>query len=151
VESIDSVDLDAPAVPASDEGAATLGRLYWDEVRLATRCLVRLRARPGSIELCVLGRGPALLRLEPARLSSSGGSVTCSYEILGGALARRHGGFLRLSQIDRVVAVEVTGYAPRLLPRRSAGIAMHLYRLQERAHTAVSRRYLHRLRSRRVA
>lgn len=151
VESVASLDLDAPAVPVSDEGAATLGRLYWDEVHLMTRCLVRLRAGPGAIDLCILGRGPTLLRFEHARLSSSDGAVTCSYEILGGALARRRGGLLRLSQIDRVVAVEVTGYAPRLLPRRAGGIAMYLYRLQERAHAAVSLRYLARLRSRGAA
>jgi hypothetical protein len=149
VESAQSLDLAAPAVPSSPAGAAELGRLYWEEVRRATGGLIRLRAAESALELCVMGRGPALFRLGPAELHVDGSVVACSYEIRGGLLARDPGGRLRISQDDGVGAATVglVGFSPRLLPRGATRRFPRLaYALQARAHVAVSRRYLHNLR-----
>jgi hypothetical protein len=141
VESVQRAALAAPAVTVDEDGASRLGAGYWEEVRRASGGLVRPRACEGGVELRLLGHGPALLRLDAPRLTAGGGTATCSYRILGGALARRPGGTLDVAQAageEPELRIAVEGYVPRL--RLLYGP------LQRRFHLRVSRRYLSRLR-----
>jgi hypothetical protein len=140
VDSVQRVALASPAVTADEDGARRLGTGYWRAVQRASVGLVRPHVRDGAVELRLLGRVPVLLRLDAPRLAAAGGAVTCSYPIVGGALARRPGGTLSLSQTtgeELELRIAVEGYVPR---------RCLLYRtLQRRFHAHVSRRYLRRL------
>jgi len=124
----------------SDDGARKLGHGYWLEVQRATRGLVRCRESDRGVRLLPLGLRPALLALGPARVAVDRDRIRCSYDVLGGVLARRAGGSLTLAQtgLERAeVCIAVEGFFPRLgvLDRRFV----------RRFHASVSRRYLGRL------
>ena len=73
-------------------GAELLGRMYWREVERVTGRLVRARERKGSLELRLLGRGPALLRFGQPTLEATNTLARCRYPIEGGLLAQRPAG-----------------------------------------------------------
>ena len=129
------IRLTEPVVPATEEGARRLSRLYWDEVGRATRAVVRRREADGHVELLPpLGRR-ALLRLGPAELTVRDGVVAASHAIEGGFLSRGAGGSITFEQRDGILRCAVDGF------RASRWYS----RLQARIHVAISRRYFSRL------
>jgi hypothetical protein len=77
VESEQRAALGDLVVEFSAEGAERLGNAYWREVERFTGRLVRDRQRQGSLELCLLGRGPALLRFGAPLIEVTGTLVSC--------------------------------------------------------------------------
>jgi hypothetical protein len=150
VESTQRVLAGSLVVPGTTAGAARLGDLYWAEVVRFTRGLVRVRAAGASIELRVLGRGPALLRFGPPVIEVSDALTRCAYPIRGGGLARRAGGEIAFAQaagVEVELSSVIRGFFPTLAARpggpRWAGL---LYSHgQRRIHLAISRRYFRRL------
>jgi hypothetical protein len=129
--------LPGTVVPASTEGAAHLGEVYWRAVRSVTRGLVRPRERGTRVDLRVLG--VTLLAFERSEARVTDDEVACTFLISGGVLARLPGGDLTLAQEAAGPAIRstITGYSPRLAARWGA-----LYRhVQQRIHAATSRRY----------
>ena len=150
VESEQRVVLRAPVVEFSETGGEHLGRVYWREVERITGRLVRARERQGSIELRLLGRGPALLRFGAPRIEVTTTLVSCRYPIEGGLLARRPGGEIDFAQTGdgpTVLRSAIRGFFPSLAARSgSPGWTGALYnRVQSRIHVVVSRRYFARL------
>ena len=141
IESDERVQAARPVVEVSEAGARRLGDRYWREVTRASRGVVRSSEERDGVELRLLGRGPSLLKFAAAETVADEDQVSCRYAIRGGALARRAGGALTLSQTGRhepELRAAVTGFAPRL---RGA-----LYeQVQRRLHLAISRRYFRRL------
>ncbi|HYX75561.1 MAG TPA: hypothetical protein VE757_00170 [Gaiellaceae bacterium] len=135
-ESEQRIALRTPVVEFTRAGGESLGRAYWFSVQRATRSLVRPRCSSAGVELRLLGRGPALLRFGPTRIDAGPGRVECTYPIDGGLLTTRAAGEIEFVQTADVLGATVRGFFPRLLL---------LYRLQRRAHVAVSRRYFARL------
>jgi hypothetical protein len=136
-----------PVVAASEAGAQELGRTYWAVIRRASRGLLQPRERDGCVELR-LARGPVLFRLGPHELGTDG-EVTCRYGVRGGLLVRRPGGVLTLAQAGGGPA-ELRAQVAGVFPRLDAGSGRPrwigaLYGLQERAHVAISRRWLAQL------
>jgi len=130
-----------PVVEPSPRGAERLAASYWREVEATTRRLVRAAAVDGHIEVRLLGRGPALIRLGPPVVLADRASVTCTYPIVGGLLVGRPGGALALEQLigDPVVLRStLTEYVPSL-----AGTLY--FQMQARLHSLISRRYFVRL------
>jgi hypothetical protein len=150
IESDERVRAARPVVPATADGARSLGDRYWREVLHVTRGLVRVRRGSPGPELRLLGRGPRLLRFGPPETECEPDRVSCRFPILGGLLAQRPGGALELSQTGRdepELRAAVTGFVPRLglrpgFPRWSGALYDHV---QRRLHLAVSRRYFRRL------
>ena len=140
IDSVQRALIARPAVEASEDGARSLGRRYWLEVRRASRGLVRPRERDGRVELRVLAFPPRLLTFGEPRLTVETHAVACLYEITGGVLARRPGGTVSLAQSSAgrpELSVAVEGFSPRL------GV---LYGpVHRRFHVLVSRRYFRRL------
>lgn len=150
VESEQRVVLRAPVVEFSVPGGEHLGRLYWREVERITGRLVRARDRQGSIELRLLGRGPAVLRFGAPTIEATTALVFCRYPIEGGLLARRPGGEIVFAQTGAgpsVVRSAIRGFFPSLASRTgSPDWTGALYnRVQSRIHVVVSRRYFARL------
>lgn len=150
MESGQRVELRAPVVAFTDEGARTLGRVYWAVVARSTAGLVRRRrASPGTV-LCILGRWPALLRFGEPEIEVSPSLVVCRYPITGGLLARRPGGDISFAQSGGEqpdLRSSIRGFFPQLAartggPRWTGALYEHL---QSRAHVAISRRYFTRL------
>ena len=98
--------------------------------------LDRLALEGFDVELRLLGRGPALLRFGRPRIDARPGRVECTYAVEGGLLTTRAAGEIEFVQTADALGATVRGFFPRLLL---------LYRLQRRAHVAVSRRYFARL------
>ncbi len=156
--SVQRASLPRPAVETTAAGGRRLGELYWAELERSTARLLRMRSAhdEGTIEISVLGIGPALLRFGPGRVTLSPRTVTCSYPILGGVLTRGTGGAISFTQTTNgvvEVSSEVEGFVPRLASRRLRprwkGI---LYpQIQARLHAALGRRYLARVRAEAVA
>jgi hypothetical protein len=137
-------------VEFSETGGEHLGRVYWREVERITGRLVRARERQGSIELRLLGRGPALLRFGAPRIEVTTTLVSCRYPIEGGLLARRPGGEIDFAQTGdgpTVLRSAIRGFFPSLAARTgSPDWTGALYnRVQSRIHVVVSRRYFARL------
>ena len=150
VESEQRVVVRRPVVDFSVPGGERLGRVYWSEVERLTLRLVRARNRRGSIDLRLLGRGPALLRFGAPTITATGTRVSCSYPIEGGLLARRPGGEITFAQTGDgtpVVRSAIRGFFPSLASRdASPDWTGALYnRVQSRIHVLVSRRYFARL------
>ena len=150
VESEQRVVLRNPVVEFSETGGEHLGRVYWREVERITGGLVRVRERQGSIELRLLGRGPALLQFGAPRIDATTTLVSCLYPIEGGLLARRPGGEIDFAQTGdgpTVVRSAIRGFFPSLAARTgSPDWTGALYnRVQSRIHVVVSRRYFARL------
>lgn len=141
VESVQRMRFPRPVVEHSEEGARRLGDLYWRELRHATLGVVRTTRCDDELAIRLLGRGPALLRFARPEQSVDADTVSCSYAIRGGLLARAPAGSIRFSQegaADVAVTSAVEGFLPRL------GV---LYApIQSRLHVALGRRYFHRLR-----
>lgn len=134
---------------ATEEGARTLGRVYWEEVERCTRGLVRARSGSGGVELRLLGRA-ALLRFGPPEVRLVGDVVVCRYPILGGLLARAPGGsisFAHQGGESPELRSAITGFFPRLgaRPGRPDWTGALYAHVQARVHRAVGRRYFARL------
>jgi hypothetical protein len=150
VESEQRAALGDLVVEFSAEGAERLGNAYWREVERFTGRLVRARQRQGSLELCLLGRGPALLRFGAPLIEVTGTLVSCRYPIEGGLLAQRPAGEILFEQTGGPVSVlrsAIRGFFPRLAARqdRPDWTGALYNRVQSRIHVAVSRRYFSRL------
>jgi hypothetical protein len=122
-------------------GARRLGDLYWRELRRATLGVVRTTRCDDELAIRLLGRGPALLRFGRPEQSIDANTVSCSYPIRGGLLARAPAGSIRFTQ-EGVGAVAVTSAVEGFLPRLGVLYAP----VQSRLHVALGRRYFHRLR-----
>jgi hypothetical protein len=146
VESEETFPLPGPVVSMNASGAHRLGWAYWEEVERTTRRLVRARVTTEGVELRLLREGPVLLRFDRADLDVHAASVSCSYPIRGGLLARGDGGLLTLAQerggIWRL-RTSVSGFVPRLgmRPGRPAWTGFLYAHVQARLHRAVARRY----------
>jgi hypothetical protein len=128
-------------VEPSPRGAEMLAASYWREVETTTRRLVRADAVDGHVEIRLLGRGPALIRLGPPVVLTDRACVTCTYPIVGGLLVGRPGGTLALEQLNNdpvVLRTTLTEYVPSL-----AGTLY--FQIQARLHSLISRRYFVRL------
>lgn len=149
-ESEQRVELCAPVVDFSVAGAERLGRAYWQEVEHVTRRVVRARLLDGSLELRLLGDGPALLRFGRPHVEAATDSVRCSYPIEGGLLAQRSAGQITFAQVGgppATLSSAISGFFPRLAARKgrpdwTGALYNHV---QSRIHVAVSRRYFARL------
>jgi hypothetical protein len=130
-----------PVVEHNSAGARRLGDLYWRELRRATLGVVRTTLRDDELEIRLLGRGPALLRFGRPQRTIDGESVSCTYPIHGGLLARAPTGSLRFTQ-QGLGAVAVTSAVEGFLPRLGVLYAP----IQSRLHIALGRRYFSRLR-----
>jgi hypothetical protein len=131
-----------PVVEPSPRGAETLAASYWREVEATTRRLVRADAVDGHVDVRLLGRGPALIRLGPPAVLADLSSVTCTYPIVGGLLVGRPGGALALEQLNGdpvLLRSTLTEYVPSL----TSTLYFHV---QARLHSLISRRYFARLR-----
>jgi hypothetical protein len=144
------IELTRPAVPQAESGAVALATAYWREVERSTGGLVDVREVGKAVEIRLLGRGPALLRLGPVQTVVTPASLVCRYSIVGGVLVRRAGGRLTLSQTIRSsvrLRASVAGFMPRLAARpglpRWTGPLWLLG--QARLHDAIGRRFLTRL------
>ena len=150
VESEQSVSLRAPVVEFSDVGAQHLGQAYWHEVEQVTRRVVRARVRNGSLELRLLGKGPALLCFGAPQIEATNELASCRYPIRGGLLARRSTGEIVFAQVGSsspVLRSTIRGFFPRFAARQGErDWTGALYnKVQSRIHVAVSRRYFARL------
>lgn len=150
VESEQAFPVPDPVVPMSPSGAHRLGWAYWEEVERTTRGLVTVRPTGGGVELRLLQKGPLLLGFGPPELDVRPTSVSCSFPILGGLLARAEGGVLALAQ-ERArpwcLRTSIRGFFPRLgaLPGRPRWSGFLYAQVQARLHRAVGRRYAARL------
>ena len=150
VESEQRAALADLVVEFSAEGAERLGSAYWREVERVTGRLVRARQRQGSLELCLLDRGPALLRFGAPVIEVTGTLVSCRYPIEGGLLAQRPAGEILFEQTGGpppVLRSAIRDFFPRLAARqgRPDWTGALYNRVQSRIHVAVSRRYFSRL------
>jgi hypothetical protein len=153
VASSQRMKLDRPVVPFTIEGALELGRNYWPEVERCTVGVVRRRKRSAGVELCVFGRGPALLLFSEPRLEANSGRVACCYPILGGLLARRPGGSITFEQRSGEqleLRSIIRGFHPQLAANPGAPYwTGTLYnQIQNRIHAAIGRRYFSALQRR---
>jgi hypothetical protein len=150
VDSEEAFALPDRVVPMSASGAHRLGRAYWDAVERTTRGLVSARPAGAGVELRLLRHGPALLAFGPPAVEVHPTSVSCSYAILGGLLARTEGGVLGLAQEgadEWCLRTSIRGFFPRLgaRPGRPRWTGFLYGQVQARLHRAVGRRYVERL------
>jgi hypothetical protein len=141
VTSSEATTTKRPIVDQSPLGANMLAGSYWREVAATTHGLVRVRAEDGRIDVRLLGRGPALIRLGPPVVAADLASVRCTYPIVGGLLVGRPGGALSLEQVSGdpvVLRSTLTEYVPRL-------VGALYFRFQARLHSLITRRYFARL------
>ena len=141
---------DGSAIVADTEaGARRLGTEYLAEIGRATRRLITPRTHADGVDL-VLGGRMTLFAFGPPEASVDGDRTECRFAIRGGVLVGREGGRLVITQRSGSASeliVEVEEYVPRLDPTLSRrGVRGFLYRqLQERAHGAISRRFVERM------
>lgn len=143
VESEQRVLLRQPVVAFDGDGAAALGRRYWEEVRRSTGGLARPRSRGAALELRIAGRGPVLLRFDAPSVEFSTDLARCAYPIAGGLLAQRASGEIRFEQRGLELRSAIRGFYPALAARKGRpDWTGALYgRVQSRLHVAISRRY----------
>ena len=146
----ESFALARPVVPVTRDGAGRLGLAYWHEVERSTLGAVRARRTPESVELCLFGRPPALLRFGAPEIQVDLTGISCTYPVLGGLLARGAGGELVFEQRRSpawCVRTLVRDFSPRLAGRTGKpgwrGFVYH--QVQARLHRAIGRRYIARL------
>jgi hypothetical protein len=149
VKSVQRIPLAGPVVEASGDGARALAEAYWAEIRKLTAGLVRVHDTTRGPEL-MLAWSIALFRFGPALSVADSERVECRFEIIGGVLAKQEGGslaFIQRSTPGPELEVSVEGYVPLLSsPRERRSLRRLVYRqVQERAHTAIGRRYLDRM------
>lgn len=140
VESVQRMTFPRPVVERSLAGARKLGDLYWRELRRVTLGAVRTTSRDGELEMSLLGRGPALLRFGLPEHAIDGSTVSCSYAIRGGLLARAPAGSLRFTQ-EGVGAVAVTSTVEGFVPR----LGLFYAPVQSSLHILLARWYFRRL------
>lgn len=151
VESKQQVWVTQPVVQTNETGARELGLRYWQEVRRATRGLVRVRISGTGVQIRVAGHGPAVLRFAPAQVGVEADAVTCVYAITGGLLSREPTGtitFRQLQLADRVqLESAIAGFHPTLAARPGApDWTGELYKhVQARIHVGISGDYFRRL------
>jgi hypothetical protein len=150
IESEQRIELAAPVVEFSEQGAHALGRAYWAEVERSTLGVVRSVACRGGVQLRLLGRGPALLQLGEPEVVASGSFVRCRYAITGGVLARRPQGDISFAQADGdrlELSSTIRDFVPTLGARQGEPHwTGALYdQLQSRLHVLISRRFFARL------
>jgi hypothetical protein len=150
VHSEESFALSRPVVSVTRDGAGRLGSAYWQEVERSTRGAVRARRTPESVELRLFGRAPALLCFGAPEIQVDPTSISCTYPVLGGLLARGAGGELVFEQRRTptwCVRTLVRDFSPRLAGRAGSpgwrGLVYH--QVQARLHRAIGRRYVARL------
>jgi hypothetical protein len=150
VESEQVFALPGPVVASTPAGARQLGSVYWKEVERSTRGAVRPRWTGEGLELRLLGCTLPLLCFGMPQIAVSPLSVSCTYPILGGVLARGAGGELVLAHMKNggwTVRTAVGGFLPRLAARPGypswTGLLYH--QVQVRLHAAIARRYVSRL------
>jgi hypothetical protein len=141
VESVQRTTFPRPVVEHSHAGARRLGDLYWRELRRATFSVVRTSRCGDELEIRLLGRGPALLRFASPEHAVDADTVSCSYAIRGGLLARAPAGSIWFTH-EGVGAVAVTSAVEGFLPRLGVLYAP----VQLRLHVALGSRYFSRLR-----
>ena len=141
VGSVQRTTFPKPVVDRDPAGARKLSDVYWRELRRSTLGFVRTTLRDDELEIRLLGRGPALLRFGPPQQTIDAETVSCSYPIRGGLLARAPVGSLRFTQ-EGLGAVAVTSAVEGFLPRLGVLYAP----IQSRIHVALGRRYFSRLR-----
>ena len=153
IESVETVALRAPLVPATPDGARALGEWYWDELARTSRGIVRAHPDDDGVRLA-LGRVLTLFRFAAPEPVLDGLDVVCRYAIRGGVLAYGPEGALAIAQRGGDaprLEVSVTNYRPRLAARGARFHRGLLYRaLQAPLHRSVSRRFLRRT-ARRIA
>ena len=137
------------AVDDSDTGARRLGTEYLAEIGRTTRGLIKPRAALVGVDLVLAGR-LTLFAFGPPQPSVDGDRTECRFAIRGGLLVGSPGGSLVITQdagLAPELVVEVDGYVPRLDPLFGGrGVGGFLYReIQERAHAAISRRFVERM------
>ncbi len=150
VDSEETFPLPDSVVPMNALGARRLGRAYWEEVEQTTRGLMSVQPADGGVELRLLRKGPLLLGFGPPELEVCPTSISCSYPILGGLLARAEGGVLVFAQEQAgpwCIRTSIRGFFPRLgvLPGRPRWTGFLYAQVQARLHRAVGRRYVARL------
>ena len=150
VEAEQRIELASPVVEFTEDGAHALARAYWDEVERSTLRFVRRAGGRQGVQLCVLGRGPALLVFGSPEVVASATLVRCRYPITGGFLARRPQGELTFEQTggDRLrLSSSIRGFLPMLAARRpQRHWTGALYdQVQSRLHVYISRRFFARL------
>jgi hypothetical protein len=143
------IALTAPVVHECERGALDLVDAYWAEIRRLTAGLVRVRRRTQGPELRLAGT-ITLLRFGRPWTSAADGTVECRLAIVGGLLAKEEGGALLLVQRTSPapeLEVAVVDYVPLLSSTRARrSVRRFVYRhVQERAHTAIGRRYLEQM------
>jgi hypothetical protein len=112
--------------------------------------LVSVRPTGGGVELRLLRNGPVLLGFDLPELEVRPTSVSCSYAILGGLLARAEGGVVTFAQ-ERArpwcLRTSIRGFFPRLgaFPGRPRWTGFLYVQVQARLHRAVASRYVARL------
>ena len=136
-------------VDSSVACARRLGTEYLAEIGRATRGLVKPRVETDGVDLVLAGR-LTLFAFGPPQPTVEGDRTECRFEIRGGLLVGREGGWLVITQHSGPapeLVVEVESYVPRLDPAFSRrGVGGFLYRqIQERAHGAISRRFVERM------
>lgn len=138
-------------VERSEAGALALGERYWMAVESVTRRLVRVGRRGPELELRLFGR-LTLLRFGAPEIVVDESGILSRYSIAGGLLARGPAGsitFAQTSGADATVDLRATveDFLPRLAGRPGGPAwTRAIYRqVQQRLHTAISRRYFRRL------
>ena len=82
------------------------------------------------MELRLLGRGPALIRLGAPTVAAEPGRVSCAYPIVGGLLVGRPGGALTFEQLDSrpvLLRSTLTEYVPRRAGRLYAFVQTRIH------------------------
>jgi len=141
VESVQRTMFRRPVVEHSQAGARRLGEVYWRELRRATFGVMRTTHSGDGLEIRLLGRGPALLRFGCPEQAVDANTVSCTYAIRGGLLARAPAGSIRFTQ-EGLGTVAVTSTVEGFLPR----IGVLYAPVQSKVHIALGRRYFYRLR-----
>ena len=85
VETEQRIELVSPVVEFSELGAHELARAYWEEVERSTLRFVRRAGRRRGVQLCVLGRGPALLAFGSPEIVASATLVAAATRSLAGS------------------------------------------------------------------
>jgi hypothetical protein len=140
-----------PVVERTLAGGMMLGAAYWREVERLMCGLVQTQSRESGTELRVTRCGPTLLRLGNPQFSMTTDTISTTYPITGGLLARRAAGSITLSMHGGADLIElrsaIAGYYPTLAsPPGAPAWTGELYnQIQARIHARVSRRYFQRL------
>jgi hypothetical protein len=151
--SVQRIALEGPVVESTERGAASLADAYWAEIRRRTAGLVRARRSGDGVELRLVGL--TLFRFGAPHTTAEADRIECRFPIVGGLLAKQEGGsltFVQRTAPEPELLVAVDDYLPSLSSRHERHSVRHFFyrQVQERAHAAISHRYLARMASERV-